>query len=607
MKKSKILLPLALLGLVFGMAACNGGTNQGGGSGSQQSSQAAQEKITVTAAEGKTKLILGEKVQLTASVPGASWESKDPKVATVDDKGLVTSVAVGSTTITASKEGYKSGSITIKVELEKITITASGETSLLAGQTLQLSASQQGATWATSDKEVADVDQTGKVTAIKFGTVTITASKDGFDAGTIEINVVRPEVNAKFDLTVAADHYSADGWWELPSAGGFGFAMQAVAGWCPIAQNQSWGQQSEEPAETFVGGFGEGDEEVVKFTSTKANKAELVLDIGNSDAVDLVQIMGIQFNDDEIDLTGVQLPEHAGQWGNSLEFQELSLGEFDLVAGENELEIEFLAATNVFLNELHVYAGDAKIELVPPAVKEQIQVTEEKLTVIEGETVQIESEVKELTYAPVDETIVSVDEYGVVTGLKVGKTNVTVKKEGMYSVRVEVTVNPKPVAGQIIVEAEDGEEVTTDWQAGGYMKQTDGSGMGMGGDSSVVHSGGAYVTHFSMGGGDADLTLTIKFTAEKAQTMMLSVVGSAQGSWQGEGEPYSFKDSATESVNDVALEFTDQTFPAASGMNPEMVEVILGTVSVIQGENTLVFHTTGSAPSLDCFKLSVGV
>ncbi len=607
MKKSKILLPLALLGLVFGMAACNGGTNQDGSSGSQQSSQAAQEKITVTAAEGKTKLILGEKVQLTASVPGASWESKDPKVATVDDKGLVTSVAVGSTTITASKEGYKSGSITIKVELEKITIIASGEKSILAGQTLQLSASQQGVTWATSDKEVADVDQTGKVTAVKFGTVTITASKEGFDTGAIEINVVRPEVNAKFDLTVAADHYSADGWWELPAAGGFGFAMQAVAGWCPIAQPLSFGQESEEPAETFIGGFGEGDVETLKFSSTKANKAELVLDIGNSDAVKLDEILKVEVNDVEVSFVGVELPEHAGQWATELTFQELSLGEFDLVAGENKVEFIFLAATNIFLNELHVYAGDAKIELVPPAVKEQIKVTEEKLSVIEGETVQIESEVKELAYAPVDETIVSVDDKGVVTGLKVGKTNVTVKKEGMYSVRVEVIVNPKPVAGQIIVEAEDGEEVTTDWQSGGYMKQTDGSGMGMGGDSSVVHSGGAYVTHFSMGGGDADLTLTIKFTAEKAQTMMLSVVGSAQGSWQGEGEPYSFKDSATVSVNDVALEFTDQTFPAASGMNPEMVEVILGTVSVIQGENTLVFHTTGSAPSLDCFKLSVGV
>ena len=102
------------------------------------------------------------------------------------------------------------------------------------------------------------------------------------------------------------------------------------------------------------------------------------------------------------------------------------------------------------------------------------------------------------------------------------------------------------------------------------MIQKDGQG-GFGGNA--VHSGGAYVSFFSMGG-DADLTLTIKFEATEAKKMVLSVVGNAPASWQGEGSPYVFAESAELSFNGTALTFTDQAFPAASGMSPEMVEIV---------------------------------
>ena len=607
MKKSKILMPLALMGLVFGLAACNnaGPKSQGNESTPAVESQGKQEKITINAADGKTKLILGEKVQLTASVEGVTWESDHPEVATVSESGLVESKSAGSVKITAKKDGYKEGTISIKVDLQGIKVTAAGDkTELLAGQTVQLSADQQGVTWKSSDATIASVDNNGLVTAVKFGSVTIAAEKEGFNAGKITINVVRPAASAAFDLTTAADHYSADGWWELPSAGGFSFAMQTVTGWNPISQQSSWGQQSEEPVETFIGGFGVGDKETVKFSSSKAGKAEIVVNLGNSSAVTLSEIMTVKLNDAAINIGEIALEEHAGQWGNELVFADISFGEANIVSGENTLVFEFLADTNIFLNEVTLYAGDAAVALVNPAEKVQIAVTSEELSVIEGETVQIETAIEGVSYASVDAEIASVDEKGVVTGVKVGKTNITVKKEGMYSVRVEITVNPKPVEGQIIVEAESGEEVATEWGGSTYMRQNDGGGMGgMGGNA--VHSGGAYVTYFSMGGGDVDLTLTMKFTATEAKTMVLSVVGSAPASWGGDGAPYVFAESATVSFNETALEFTDQSFPVASGMNPEMVEVVLGDVNVIAGENVIVFHTTGSAPSLDCFKLSV--
>ena len=601
MKRKSFLLPLTAIAalLSLGLSACGGGQGgQSGNGGNQQQSTAQLEKITITAADSKTKLILGESVQLTASVDGVTWESDHPEIAAVSAAGVVESKGVGSAKITAKKDGFKDGTITIRVELEKITVTAAeNKTQLLVAETVKLTASKEGVTWKSSDETVATVDQTGLVTAVKFGSATITASKEGFDAGSIEISVVRPAANATFDLTTAADHYSADGWWELPSAGGMMFSMENSEGFTPLMSAMNW-MGGDTDTDTYIGGFDVGDKETVKFTSSKAVKAEIVVDMGNSDAIALATVMSVKLNDKALDLTGIELEEHQGQWGNSLEFANVSLGEQDIVSGENTLVFEFLSNAAPRLNEVVLYAGDAVINLINPAVKEQIAVVADELEVIEGETVKIETAVEGVSYSSVDETIATVDQTGVVTGVKMGKTEITVKKEGMYSIRVEITVNPKPVAGQIIVEAEDGEEVSDDYQSGGLLKMTDGGMGGMGG--SVVHSGGAYVTAWQ----GSDLTLTLKFTATENAVMVLSIVGSAPMSMGGEASDFVFADSLTITLNEEAVATGEAKFAAGGGWNSPMEEVEIGEVNVKAGENTLVVTFGSSIPSLDCFKLT---
>ena len=123
MKKAKTLLPFAALALALGLAACGGpGQNEeNGAESSVAATSVAKPKITVSAAGDKKTLIIEETVQLTAkegetALTGIEWKSGNEKVATVDQKtGLVTAVGVGETSISASKEGYNKGSITIKV------------------------------------------------------------------------------------------------------------------------------------------------------------------------------------------------------------------------------------------------------------------------------------------------------------------------------------------------------------------------------------------------------------------------------------------------------------------------------------------------------------
>lgn len=609
MKKTKILLPLAMLALLFGVAAC--GNNQGGEEskpGEQSQVPGKEEKIKIEAEGGKTKLILGESVQLTASVDGVAWESSDAAVATVSATGLVESKAVGKVTIKASKEGYKEGSINISIDLENIKVTAADNaTSVVIGQTLQLNADQQGVTWSSSDNNVATVDQTGKVTGVAFGEVVIKAAKQGFNDGSITLNVVRPAANLKVDLTTGADHYSADGWWELPSAGGY--AMQQVDGPTPISQNQSWGQTEEEP-DKFVGGFGEGDKETISFTSSITANAEILLNIGNSDAAVLSEIMTIKLNGTPIDLTGIALEAHSVDYGgfvmSSLEFQDVSLGEVKLVTPINTLEFEMLAANNLFLNEVSFYAGQATMALSNPQAKETIEISATEIEVIEGQTIQLNSSVAGVTWMSLNEETATVDQTGLVTGVKMGKVNIRAKKENYYSAQVEITVKPAPVAGQILLEAEAAEELAG-IEPGGYVQgqpmiMQDGGQGGWGG--SEVHSGGAYVTGY----GIDSLTLTFKFTATAAQTMVLSVVGasSAMKSDYSGYEAQALADIMTITLNEQAVNVGEATFPEGGSMmsNP-MSEVVIGDVNVQAGENTLVVVLSGGLPSLDVFKLSV--
>ena len=142
MKKSKIFLPFVALALTFGLVAC--GNNSGdtpansskaNNSSAQVSSAAQKEKIVVSAAGDKKTLEISETVQLSAKVgetalEGVTWSSSDAEVASVDAaSGLVTAKKKGEATITAKKDGYTNGTITITVNGNSIVVQVEDGTS----------------------------------------------------------------------------------------------------------------------------------------------------------------------------------------------------------------------------------------------------------------------------------------------------------------------------------------------------------------------------------------------------------------------------------------------------------------------------------------------
>lgn len=133
------------------------------------------------------------------------WESSDEHTALVNQEGLVTPVANGTSIITATVKGTDikaSCLVTVSIPVPPVGITLNQTEALLtsANETLQLmaevtpeNADNTKVLWKSSDERAARVDQEGMVTAIGNGTSIITATVDGTDLTAVcEVTVQIP-------------------------------------------------------------------------------------------------------------------------------------------------------------------------------------------------------------------------------------------------------------------------------------------------------------------------------------------------------------------------------------------------------------------------------
>jgi len=156
-----------------------------------------------------SQIVVGQTTQLNAEPRDASgntlsgravsWTSSAPNVASVSSTGLVTAVAPGQATITATSEAA-AGTSTIGVSPKPVSsvIISPGQGSVTAGQQLQLSAqvtddqgnvlSGRPISFTSGAPGIATVTASGLVTGVAPGTATITATSEG-KTGTATVTV----------------------------------------------------------------------------------------------------------------------------------------------------------------------------------------------------------------------------------------------------------------------------------------------------------------------------------------------------------------------------------------------------------------------------------
>ncbi|MCQ2797943.1 MAG: Ig-like domain-containing protein [Bacilli bacterium] len=133
------------------------------------------------------------------------WSSSDENVATVDENGNITGVSDGVATITATSliDDTLSASSTIEVRSD-IVLELTGETKVIKGRNVALqlrleNADDPTALWTTSDETVATVDDNGVVSGIEVGSATITVTSAEDDTKTASLEIV---VKEGIELTV---------------------------------------------------------------------------------------------------------------------------------------------------------------------------------------------------------------------------------------------------------------------------------------------------------------------------------------------------------------------------------------------------------------------
>jgi uncharacterized protein YjdB len=120
-------------------------------------------------------LYAGAKKKLTVTNGlGVTYKSSDKTIAKVSKAGKITAVAGGTATITCKTQ---TGSAKCKVTVKNPTINKK-KASVCIGDsvTLSLTGAQDTISWTSSDKKIAKVSSTGKVTGVAEGTATITAT-----------------------------------------------------------------------------------------------------------------------------------------------------------------------------------------------------------------------------------------------------------------------------------------------------------------------------------------------------------------------------------------------------------------------------------------------
>ena len=199
------------------------------------------------------------KDQNGAIMSGASvtWGSSSASIATVSSSGLVTSVADGAATITAtsgSASGTASVTVAVPVSLELSDTVLSF---LALGDTAQLTATVKNAagstisaltvTWATSDDAVATVSSAGLVTSVADGSTTVTATS-GELSDTVAVTVLQTATSVELSDTVLT----------FPSLGDtatLSATVKDAAGSLVVGASVTWATSTEGVATVSDGGL----------------------------------------------------------------------------------------------------------------------------------------------------------------------------------------------------------------------------------------------------------------------------------------------------------------------------------------------------------------
>ena len=197
-------IPLLLVAIETSLLCCGCGGGSGPGNTVTQSTPVLS---SITVSPASVTLIAGQTQQLSATAKysdgstkdvtsTAIWASSSTSIATVSNTGMLTSIASGNSSISATASGV-SGSITVQVNaktIQSLAVTPVGATFAIGIQHQFVAAGTyndsstgdvtDSVSWSSSNPQVASVSSSGLVAALAPGTAEIVAASGGVQGST---------------------------------------------------------------------------------------------------------------------------------------------------------------------------------------------------------------------------------------------------------------------------------------------------------------------------------------------------------------------------------------------------------------------------------------
>ncbi|MCI9490749.1 MAG: leucine-rich repeat protein [Dorea sp.] len=405
-----------------------------------------------------SRVARGGTLQLTAKITPQdssdelTWTSTDEGILTVDKTGLIKGVKTGTASITAmAGDVVETLDITV---YEKVTGIGLNVTSkeVTIGNILQLSATvypnnadNKKVKWSSSDTKVATVTANGRVTAIAYGTATITATtEDGGYTRSCTLTVKPVSVTGISLNTKSADV-------------GIGGSCQLIAEILPEnATNKevTWTSSKPEIAEVkdgLVTGIREGTAIIIVKSKDGAKTASCTITVKN------LTVTGITLDrrklDMEINETYRLIPSISPTGANNQNVTWASDNEEVAAVSDGTVTAKKVGTAIITATtEDGSYTAACTVTVTEPAPGQNVTgvtLSKETLSIEEGNCALLEAFVEPetaknqtVTWSTSDEEIAEVDpETGIVSGVAEGTTTITATTEdGGYTADCEVTV-----------------------------------------------------------------------------------------------------------------------------------------------------------------------
>jgi len=425
---------------------------------------------SVAVAPSASTIIIGQTGTLTATVSDVNgtvvtdrvvtWASSNTSIAKVSTTGVVSGIALGSATITATSEA-KSGTATVTIAPIPVgSVTVSPATaSVVAGLTKQLSATVKDVngtvvtdrpiTWSSSNAAAATVSQSGLVTAVATGSATITASAGG-QSGSAAITVT-PAPVASVTVSPSTSTVSTGQTTTLTAT------VKDVNGTVVTDRTVTWSSNNSAIATVsssgVVTGGSQGSATITATAEGKSGSASVTV-VGAPVASVTVSPSTVSVNTGATttltatlkDANGVVLTGRVVTWSSSAPLVA-SVSSSGVVAGLVPGE-----ATITATSEGKSGTSAVTVTLIPVG---SVTVSPSTASVASGSTKSFTATVKDLagnvlsgrlvTWSSSNTNVATVSTSGVATGLAAGTATITATCEGK-SDSGTLTVTPGPIA-----------------------------------------------------------------------------------------------------------------------------------------------------------------